>query len=177
MAITKENEERLKNRKNQYKEFEKELFDAERLINRVRRTRITNITLLGTTLSLILTGILFLFNAQYYFFASSITIHLIFYVGIYWLNRKEKYGLLSIFIVLILITYSVGLGINTAYSTDKYITFEKDKNTYVVLTIYKDQFLYVPINKKTNKIKKTFNIIDIKDVESFSRESIGRVKM
>ncbi len=72
--------------------------------------------------------------------------------------------------------YSLGFGINTAYTAEKYITFEKDRKTNIVLTVYKDQFLYVPINKKTKEIKKTFSIINIKDVDNFSKESIGRIR-
>ncbi|PWA09262.1 hypothetical protein DCC39_13485 [Pueribacillus theae] len=58
---------------------------------------------------------------------------------------------------------------------ENFITFEEGNKSYVVLTIYKDQFLYTPIDREAKKIEKTFNLIDIKSVESFSNESIGSI--
>ena len=45
----------------------------------------------------------------------------------------------------------------------------------MVLAAYKDQFLYVPLDKKTNTYKNEFNLKEIKDVKDFSMETIGRI--
>ncbi|GAA5416182.1 hypothetical protein Pryu01_01214 [Paraliobacillus ryukyuensis] len=90
--------------------------------------------------------------------------------------KKKKFLLLSLIIITCLTVIPICLGLINGYSNKDFYTFEKDENNYVVLTIYKDQFLYTEIDRNTNNINETFNLIDIKDVENFKLESLGRLQ-
>lgn len=92
------------------------------------------------------------------------------------LVKKKRYGILIILLPVLLIVFSTVLGFHSASNTKNFITFEEDKKTFVVLTIYKDQFLYVPLDRKTNNYTEVLKIKEIKDIKGFKNEHLGNIK-
>src|SRR5699024_9817202 len=58
---------------------------------------------------------------------------------VFYMKEKINYKLLFIFILLFLIVYSFGNGWKTAQVKTEYITFNKNEETFIVLTKYKNQ--------------------------------------
>lgn len=79
-----------------------------------------------------------------------------------WLNKKRKYNILFLIVFFLLVFFPVGLGVNVSYMKDKFITFEEGNKSYVVLIIYKDQFLYTPIDLEAKEIEKNLILLTLK---------------
>ena|SRR5699024_4465447 len=90
----------------------------------------------------------------------------------FYMKEKINYKILFTFILLFLLVYSFGNGWEHAENKENYITFENNEEVFIVLTTYKNQFLYAPINENTRKIEREFSIINMEDIDHFSVETI-----
>lgn len=89
---------------------------------------------------------------------------------------QKKYYLYAIILTLVfLIIVPFIMGYQSAVSEKKYIIFEENEETFVVLTIYKEQFLFAPLDKDNQNYKNTFNFKEIKEVINFEYASIGNL--
>src|SRR5699024_11010717 len=91
---------------------------------------------------------------------------------VFYMKEKINYKLLFIFILLFLIVYLFGNVWKTAQVNTEYITFNKNEETFIVLTKYKNQFLYASIDEGTKEINKEFSIIDMQDIDHFKIEKL-----
>lgn len=112
---------------------------------------------------------------------SSLLLSSILYTGVLLLPNKNKNIKLILFLLFFLFLYAFSSPYIQSGKKENFIIFEKNEidveEDFVVLTIYENNFVYVPRNKETNKIEKTFNLIPINEVENFNKESIGRIKV
>lgn len=91
------------------------------------------------------------------------------------LISRKKFVILIFLISIFIIGFSYFIGYNSALSNEKFIIFEMDNKYYVVLTIYKDDFLYVPFNSKKNEYEYNISLNNIEDVGNFKYEKIGKI--
>lgn len=170
---TSETEKKVNEYKNEYL-F---LIIQKKAANKIFRVRMSSSIKLMFFILIVMFAVTSLIMSKYYFssfFGSIILFSLIIYVGILILfNKSIK---LIIFIISVLILYTFSLPYIHSFKENNYITFEKDEEDYIVLTTYKDNFIYVPINKDTNGIERKFNLIPINQVKTFSKESIKIIK-
>lgn len=89
-----------------------------------------------------------------------------------YLFSKTKVLLLSIFMLIFFVFYVGVMSFIISSETKNFVTFEKDEKDYIVLDLYKDQFLYVNLNKKTNSIGNKYNLILVSEVDNFKKERI-----
>lgn len=139
------------------------------------KKRINNliiIFIIVLTIGLLLSTFFLFKNSLYYFLVINIIGNLLIYSGIYILNKRQKYGILAFFIALMLIIYSFVFGFFGSNINKKYISFELEDETYVVLATYKEKYIYVPLKDKVDNAYDTFNLIDTSDVEIFSVKKI-----
>lgn len=94
-----------------------------------------------------------------------------------WLIKRERYLNTGLFLILFFIVFSYIIGFNSSALQEKYITFEKDNENYVVLTVYNDRFLYVPLDNEKKEIKSKFNFVEISELSDFNFSKIGRITL
>lgn len=94
-----------------------------------------------------------------------------------WLIKRERYLNTGLFLILFFIVFSYIIGFNSSTLQEKYITFKKDNENYVVLTVYNDRFLYVPLDNEKKEIKSKFNFVEIDELSDFNFSKIGRITL
>lgn len=142
---------------------------------RVKDLTLDRIKLIIIIISTVLSIVVFLVNSELILIAALIVLNILIYYGILYLVKYNKFIMLTLFIIFIILSYVFIFSFYIADEKEKYITFEKDEQHYIVLSIYENEFLYVPIDKETNKIEKSFNLIPINQVDNFSKKRIGKI--
>lgn len=102
-------------------------------------------------------------------------------LGLLWLTeilyRKKKVFLVIISIVIYLVIFAFGSGVNYGYLQEKHIIFEEKENHYIALTLYKDQFLYAQYDPETNQAEASFSFKKVEDVKKLSKRKIGKIEV
>jgi hypothetical protein len=161
-------------------EIKKQIQQIEEMIVDLTKSRqrdiIKGISLLLVMIGILISILLYIMNKQSFILGVLMVIQIITILVVSILNKKRKYGILLCVIFSFLLILPLALGFNTSFTDKDFITFEDNGNTLVVLATYKDQFLYAPLDEKTNKYENAFNLKEIKDVQNFKIESIGNIQ-
>lgn len=93
------------------------------------------------------------------------------------LINKDKMILLFTLILVSFTFFVASTSFLITSQKEDYIIFKEKNKNNVVLTIYEDQFLYVNIDRKTNKIDNKYNLIPVNEVDGFKKEKIGLINI
>jgi hypothetical protein len=93
------------------------------------------------------------------------------------LYKKRNFAYLTIIFCIVTSAYSYGIGYTLASEEKTHIVVKEKNETYVGLTVYKEQFVVAPLTIKTKEYSGVFKLIEIKDVKSFQRLKVGKIKL
>lgn len=189
--LSQEELENLDHKKKEIKQLEKELnlakqrqeISKEKIakwqkdLNEVKNSTIKRIIVLVTVIGFLLIIIFYMFNREFYTIAFSIIGHLAFLTISSYFLKRGNYVWPIITLIVFMVSFTLGIGYNNSYHQERYITFEKDNDDYIVLSVYEDQFLYTSLDKDNMIAGNGFNLIDIKDVEKFERHRVGVIQL
>lgn len=92
------------------------------------------------------------------------------------LYRKKNYVYLALVIYSMSCVISYLYGYTVAAEKKRYIIVEENNESFVSITVYKEQFVLSPFNKNTNEFSNEFKLVEMKDVKNFKQEKTGVIK-
>ncbi|MGF3103664.1 hypothetical protein [Rossellomorea sp. DUT-2] len=93
---------------------------------------------------------------------------------LYKFYREGRYYLSVVILWLTLCAVTASYGFGSAGMTEKYFTFNKDKQNYIVIDSYNEYLIVAPYNK--NYFYSKVSLVEMKEVGSLTYKKVGRLK-